>query len=53
MTSLTRRGFGATFSLAIAAALFLPSGRARAEDATTVNIDNFTCSKRLADSNAQ
>jgi len=42
MTSLTRRGFGATFSLAIAAALFLASGRARAEDATTVNIDNFT-----------
>jgi amicyanin len=42
MTSLTRRGFGSTFSLAIAAALFLPSGRARAEDATTVNIDNFT-----------
>ena len=41
MTSLTRRGFGATFSLAIAAALFLASGRARAED-TTVNIDNFT-----------
>ena len=41
MTSLTRRGFGSTFSLAIAAALCLPSGRARAED-TTVNIDNFT-----------
>ena len=40
MTLLTRRGFGSTFPLAIAAALFLPSGRARAED-TTVNIDNF------------
>ena len=40
MSSLTRRSFGSTVSLAIAAAL-LSSTRARAED-TKVNIDNFT-----------
>jgi plastocyanin len=41
MTSFTRRSLGSTIGLAIAAALFLPSTRVRAED-PTVNIDNFT-----------
>src|SRR4029078_10342354 len=40
MTSYTRRSFGSTFSLAIAAALFLPARRARAED-VAVHIDHF------------
>jgi len=41
MTSYTRRSFGSTIGLAMAAAAFLPATRARAEG-TTVNIDNFT-----------
>jgi len=42
MTLLTRRGFGSTFPLAIAAALFLPARRAQAEEENMIHIDNFT-----------
>ena len=42
MTTLTRRHLGKTLGLAVAAGFILRGGRAVAEDAISVHIDNFT-----------